>query len=97
MKKLVLLFGFILLFTACSSKNTKPILVDSNGRMNQVLVVMDNNLWQGIEGDSLRNVTGERVLGLPQNEPQFGVTQVPVNSFGSMFKSIKNILIVGTR
>lgn len=95
MKKIAIVFGFILLFTSCSSKNSKPILVDSNGRMNQLLVVMDNNLWQGIEGDSLRNVIGERVLGLPQNEPQFGVTQVPVNSFGSMFKSIKNILIIG--
>ena len=95
MKKLALLVGFILLLTSCSSKNSKPVLVDSNGRMNQLLVVMDNNLWQGIEGDSLRNVTGERVLGLPQNEPQFGVTQVPVNSFGTMFKSLKNILIIG--
>ena len=95
MNKHTLFIGLILLFTSCSSKDYKPVLVDSNGRMNQLLVVMDNNLWQGIEGDSLRNVTGERVLGLPQNEPQFGVTQVPVKSFGTMFKSLKNILIIG--
>ncbi len=95
MNKLTFIVGLIVLFTSCSSKDYKPVLVDSNGRMNQLLVVMDNNLWQGIEGDSLRNVTGERVLGLPQNEPQFGVTQVPIKSFGTMFKSLKNILIVG--
>ncbi|AOW21065.1 hypothetical protein LPB138_10405 [Urechidicola croceus] len=56
---------------------------------------MDNDLWQGVEGDELRSVIGSKVLGLPQNEPQFGVTQVPVSAFGTMFKSLKSILIVG--
>ncbi|PHR73194.1 MAG: DUF4837 domain-containing protein [Lutibacter sp.] len=95
MKKLLSLVIPFLLLISCTSTERKITLPSSNASsMNQVLVVMDNDLWQGIEGDELRKVTGEEVLGLPQREPQFRVTQIPVNAFKNLFKLHRNILIV---
>ncbi|MCF6280127.1 MAG: DUF4837 family protein, partial [Flavobacteriaceae bacterium] len=35
------------------------------------------------------------VLGLPQQEPQFKVTQIPTSAYKNLFKSQRNVLIVG--
>ncbi len=94
MKKLLLLTILFSVLISCTPKEGKITLPNSNGSLNQVLVVMNNDLWQGIEGDELRKVTGEEVLGLPQREPQFKVTQIPVNAFKNLFKAHRNILIV---
>lgn len=93
MKNLSIIFALIL-FNACSSKEGGFVLQKSNGTINQLLVVMDHDLWKGIEGDELRKVTGEEVLGLPQREPQFDVTQIPVKAFQNLFTSQSKVLIV---
>ncbi len=84
-----------LLFISCTPKNPKLVLVDSNGRMNQLLLVMNNDLWEHKEGDELKVALYEEVHGLPQKEPQFNVTHVEVNGFGYLFKKSKSVLIVG--
>ncbi len=94
MKKLLLLTVLFSLLISCISTEREITLPHSNGSMNQVLVVMNNDLWQGVEGDELRKVTGDEVLGLPQREPQFRVTQIPVNAFKNLFKLHRNILVV---
>lgn len=94
MKKLALLTVLFSLLISCSSKDTKLVLQNSAGQVNQLLVVMDNTLYQGVEGDELRKVTGEEVLGLPQEEPQFKVTQISPFAFKNLFKTQRNILIV---
>jgi hypothetical protein len=94
MKKAIVLSIVVLILLSCSSKEKKLILQNSNGAINQLLVAMDNNLWKGIEGDELRKVTGEEVLGLPQREPQFKVTQIPTIAFKNLFTSQANVLIV---
>lgn len=84
-----------LLFISCTPKNPKLVLVDSNGRMNQLLLVMNNDLWEYKEGEELKVALNEEVHGLPQKEPQFNITHVEVNGFGHLFKKSKSILIVG--
>lgn len=83
------------LFISCSPKKPELVLVDSNGRMNQLLVVMNNDLWDEQAGEELNLALNEDVHGLPQKEPQFNVTHVEVNGFGHLFKKSKSILIVG--
>jgi len=94
MKKSALLTVLFSLLISCTSKEPKLVLQNSAGQVNQLLVVMDNKLYQGVEGDELRNVTGEEVLGLPQSEPQFKVTQIAPKTFKNLFKTQRNILIV---
>ena len=85
----------ISLLISCDTGRDKKTLRVANGRMNNLLIVIKNSEWQGEIGDELRKIIAEPVLGLPQPEAQFEVTQVPPESFGSMFKASRSILHVG--
>jgi hypothetical protein len=94
MKKLGILFVVITLLISCNNGDQKKTLKEANGRINSVLIVMTNSDWQGEIGDELRNIIAEPILGLPQPEAQFEVSQVPLENFGSMFRATRNALIV---
>ncbi len=76
MKKLgILLVMVAVLFSCESSSDNKKVLKEANGRINHVLLVIKNSEWQGKIGDELRRVIAEPVLGLPQPEAKFEVSQ----------------------
>jgi len=94
MKKIGVFVLVVSILISCNSGDQKKTLKQANGRINSVLIVMQNSDWQGKIGDELRNIIAEPVLGLPQPEAQFEVSQVPVENFGSMFRATRNVLIV---
>ncbi len=95
MKKIGLFVAFMSLLISCDTGGDQKTLKEANGRMNNLLIVMKNSEWQGEIGDELRKIIAEPVLGLPQPEAQFEVTQVPPESFGTMFKASRSILNIG--
>ncbi|MBS9766273.1 MAG: DUF4837 family protein [Flavobacteriaceae bacterium] len=96
MKKTILLLALILSLISCNEgKKAKKILPNSNGRVNELLVVIDETDWKGIVGDSIRAIVTAPVLGLPQPEPSFRVSQVSQKAFSSMFQAGRAILQVG--
>ncbi len=80
--------------TSCNQSDNVT-LVSSSGRINHVLIVIKNSDWQSEVGDALREIIGKPVDGLPQEEAQFSINQVPPNTFSSLFKRSRNILFVG--
>lgn len=94
MKKITVFFAFTLLIFSCAPKEKRLTLVDSNGLMNQVLVVIDYDLWKGVEGKAVKNVINEPVVGLPQKEPHLDAIQIPTDAFKNLFLSQKSILYV---
>jgi len=95
MKNLGIFLVIVSFLISCDSGNNKRVLSEANGRINNLLIVMKNSEWQGEIGDELRKIIAEPVLGLPQPEAQFEVSQVPLESFGSMFKASRSILNIG--
>ena len=95
MKNLGIFLVIVSFLISCDSGNNKRVLSEANGRINNLLIVMKNSEWQGEIGDELRKFIAEPVLGLPQPEAQFEVSQVPLESFGSMFKASRSILKIG--
>lgn len=93
MKKIVTIFGMVMLLISCVG-NDKIILRDSVGKINQVMVVVKVSDWTGDVGQEIRNTFGELQVGLPQPEPILSVSQVAPNGFSSMMKSSRNILII---
>lgn len=82
MKKIVLVTLSIMLFVSCEdTKQSKRILSSSSGNINDLTVVADNDLWEGSVGESIRNVLGDDVYGLPQDEPLFSLRQMPTVVF----------------
>lgn len=94
MKKIFFTLGLILLLSACESKKEKRVFLDSNGRMNHLLIVMNESKWNGESGKKLKEIIMTPVLGMPQEENQFDVSQIPEYSFGKMFKASRNVLMV---
>ena len=95
MKKIGILLVVVSFLISCESGKNQRVVSDANGRINSLLIVMKNSAWQGEIGDELRKFIAEPVLGLPQPEAQFEVSQVPLENFGSMFKTSRSILNIG--
>ncbi len=94
LKKIAIIALLFIIISSCE-KDDKLTLVGSTGRINHVLIVIKNSDWQGEVGDALREIITEPVEGLPQEEAQFSINQVPPNTFTSLFKRSRNIMFVG--
>jgi hypothetical protein len=94
MKKLGILLVIATFLISCESGDRKRVLKDANGRINNILVVVKNSEWQGEIGDEIRKIVAEPVLGLPQPEALFEISQVPLENFGTMFRATRSVLII---
>ncbi|WP_418497822.1 DUF4837 family protein [Flagellimonas sp.] len=97
MKKLgTLCFAMALLaFGACKDSGPKErFLPPSTGGVNSLMVVMDTELWKGPVGDKIRDEFAAQVLGLPQIEPIFTITQLPPQVFKGTTTYSRSVLYV---
>lgn len=94
MKKGLTIIALLLFFTSCKDAKESFVLSGSVGKSNQLLVVTEANDWKGKVGENLREFLGKLVVGLPQPETTFSVTQIAPKGFGSMMNKYRNILIV---
>ena len=97
MKKLGTLFVAMVLMAlgACEdSGSQKKFLPPSTGPVNSLMVVMDTELWQGPVGDKIRDEFAAQIIGLPQIEPLFSITQLPPKVFKGTTTYSRSILFV---
>lgn len=97
MKKLGTLFVVMALMAlgACKdSGSPKKFLPPSTGPVNSLMVVMDTELWQGPVGDKIRDEFAAQIIGLPQIEPLFSITQLPPKVFKGTTTYSRSILFV---
>jgi hypothetical protein len=93
-KNLFLFLSFVsLLFFSCQQKECgAPI--KSTGKINTISVVIDDQLWNGIIGDSIRNKFASPVEGLSKEEPQFDINQYPINVMEGFVTKSRTILVI---
>ncbi|MFY7988787.1 MAG: DUF4837 family protein [Flavobacterium sp.] len=97
MKKLAVLTFIALSFLSCketSKEDAQAILSESNGKINNVSIIIDDNLWNGEIGDSIRKKFAAPVDGLPQEEPLFTLNQYPTKVFEGFVRKSRNIIVV---
>ncbi|MEZ4976517.1 MAG: DUF4837 family protein [Flavobacteriaceae bacterium] len=80
-KKILLSASILLVFMSCEKKSSQRILTDSFGNTNELTIVVDNDLWEGSLGDSIRSILAAPVDGLPREEPMFTLNQIPPSVF----------------
>ena len=80
--------------SSCSFKKDKLSNDSSSAPINTIAVIIDDQLWNGEVGDSIRNKFASPVLGLPQEEPLFTINQYPVKLFEGFSTDTRNIIIV---
>lgn len=94
MKKIFLIVIAVIVFASCSDKKSKKMLIGSSGRMNHVLVVVDNKDWQGTVGDSIRKFLARDMVGLPQAEPVLHLNQIDPRNFSNFLRANRNIIFI---
>lgn len=87
---IVLLF---MLF-ACQENGQKDVntLPSMTGGLNELVIVLEEHLWQGGVGDSLRAVLGAEAQGIPWQESIFDLVQIPPKAYTRIFETHRNLL-----
>lgn len=69
-------------------------MAESLAKMNNVSVMIDDQLWNGEVGDSLRNKFASPVLGLQEEEPIFTLNQYPGKLLEGFTTNSRNIIVI---
>jgi hypothetical protein len=94
MNKALFLFSIVAIFlTSCDSKEVKNTS-ETSRKTNEVAVIIDDQLWNGEIGDSVRNKFASPVVGLPQEEPIFTLNQYPVKLLEGFMSNSRNIIVI---
>jgi hypothetical protein len=88
---LFLLFAFLIL--SCNKKDDK-LPRKATGKINTISVIIDDQLWNGEIGDSIRNKFASPVIGLPQEEPLFTINQYPAKLMEGFMNEGRTIIVV---
>ncbi|MBO5181403.1 MAG: DUF4837 family protein [Paraprevotella sp.] len=76
---------------SCRNSFMKPA---SSGRPYEMLVVVDDSLWQRPAGRALFDILDTDVPGLPQPERYFRISQTSPSRFDQILNIFRNIIIV---
>tara|TARA_B100000767_G_C19777457_1_gene543529 strand:- start:2371 stop:3345 length:975 start_codon:yes stop_codon:yes gene_type:complete len=90
MNKITILL--VLVLSACSSKKEQRYVSSSNGNLNHVTVVMSDEEWKGVLGETVRTEIATAYEGLPMDEPRFSLKQLHPIAFDGYFRNSRNIL-----
>ena len=82
------------LFSACGNGKKGVFTPTSSGRAYEILVVVDQGLWERPAGRALYNVLDSEVPGLPQSERSFRIMYTSPANYDATLKLIRNIIIV---
>lgn len=95
MQKFLLITASLLLVLSCKDGgSSSQVFFDSTGRINEISVVVNNDLWNGTVGEAVRNVLASPVYGLPQDEPTFNINQIPSHVFSGFVTKNRTVFIV---
>ena len=92
-KALFLLLFVSNLFLSCTKKHDKET-EKTTGKINTISVIIDDQLWNGEVGDSIRNKFAAPVLGLPKEEPLFNINQYPVKLLEGFVTKTRNSVVI---
>lgn len=95
MKNLCITFLSLFLLLSCkeNKQEKNAVLTDSNGKINNVSIIIDENLWNGEIGDSIRKKFAAPVDGLRNEEPLFTLNQYPTKIFDGFVRNSRNIIV----
>jgi len=86
------LFLIFLIFSCNKKEDNSPR--KATGNINTISVIIDDQLWNGEIGESIRNKFASPVVGLPQEEPLFTINQYPVKLMEGFMTDSRTIIVV---
>ena len=89
---LLSLFGFLIFLNSC--KKEEEFKPEKTTPINSLAIAINDQLWSGEIGDSLRKKFAAPVDGLPQEEPLFTIKQFPTRLFETYKNSNTNLILI---
>ncbi len=95
-------FLFTIAFSACNFEESSrtSTLPNSSGRIDEIVVVMDDAHWQDTSsagiGEAVRSVLLDDFKGFIQSEPIFNLSHVDPQNFHPLIQRASNIIYFGT-
>ncbi len=92
-----LIITVFLLCISCTNDQVKQAanyLPNSSGRVDEILLVMDEDQWKAKEGEVVRNVFMQDYKVLPQPEPIFSLSQVPAETMTDLLKRSASVVVI---
>ena len=83
----------VVFFLSCNNKRDTST-EKTTGEINTISVLIDDQLWKGEIGDSVRNKFASSVIGLPQEEPQFTINQYPIKFLEGYVVNSRNSIVI---
>lgn len=99
MKHLVFYLLVVAALSVGCKKNTETAAVNlkqSFGNRNEIVLVIDDSLWVGKLGDSIRKQLAKPIVGSTEAEPQFDLVQLDPKIFTTRAKMARNIVLFST-
>ena len=93
------LFLLITILVSCNrSGNQNKTLPANTGNQKEIILVIEDKLWEGKKGEILREIFEKEIAGLPQSEKLFELKQINSKEFSriSLFRTHKNIMFVSS-
>ncbi len=97
----LILISVFLVFSGCDSTiqtgtglASGRVLPNVTGGSGEVLVVIDNFVWDSETGGALLDILKEEFPGLPQSEPLFDVTHISAASFDNSLRFHRSVVLV---
>lgn len=101
MKNLIYILAGFLFLTACDNSPKKGTgeeqnvyLPESIGQINSLAVVIDNAMWKGYVGDTIRKYFASPVDGISTEEPIFSLHQIPPQIFTNNTRNSRTVLVI---
>ena len=90
----VFLFAVLTSLTSCEKGQTAKKDRSAGGTSEIMVVVQNDEQWDGMIGDSIRAFFLKPQYGLPQEEAMYKLTHIKASGLTDMFKKHKSILLV---
>ncbi len=94
MNKTRFLFFFLVVFFFSCKKQEDHLPRKAIGKINTISIIIDDQLWNGEIGESIRNRFASPVIGLPQEEPLFTINQYPAQLMERFMTDNRTIIVV---
>lgn len=94
MNKIHFIFLLVALTLFSCAKKKDNLSRKATGKINTISVIIDDQLWNGEIGDTIRNKFASPVVGLPQEEPLLSINQYPTKLLEGFMTDSRTIIVV---
>lgn len=92
--KNAMFFFICLIFFSCSFDKSSSVLPSYTGAVNEVVLVIDDQLWAGEAGLLLKESFQAPIEGISWKESSLDVVQIPNQAMSRLFETHRNLVLV---